>query len=184
MNFFKLSPSSSASSALPRAAMLALLPWACMLGFGPSAAAAEPPATTTAEAPAAPVVPDPAALEALGGRPGLGLLATDFVDRLIADPRTGTFFKGVKTVPLAEKLADQFCVVLGGPCSYKGAPMRLSHEGMEIRKQDFNALVEVLQQTMDARGIAFSVQNRLLARLAPMHRDIINTPSAEQASAK
>jgi hemoglobin len=35
-------------------------------------------------------------------------------------------------------------------------------------------LVEVLQQAMDAQGIAFGVQNRLLARLAPMHRDIVN----------
>jgi hemoglobin len=29
---------------------------------------------------------------------------------------------------------------------------------------------------MDARGIAFTTQNKLLAKLAPMHRDIINTP--------
>ena len=39
-----------------------------------------------------------------------------------------------------------------------------------------NALVEVLQDTMDAQGIPFRDQNRLLARLAPMHREIINTP--------
>jgi hemoglobin len=36
--------------------------------------------------------------------------------------------------------------------------------------------VEVLQDTMDAQGIPFRDQNRLLARLAPMHREIINTP--------
>ena len=28
---------------------------------------------------------------------------------------------------------------------------------------------------MDQQGIPFTVQNRLLARLAPMHRDIVNT---------
>jgi hemoglobin len=114
-------------------------------------------------------------LAAFGGRAGLGALATDFVNRLLADPRTGPFFNGSKVPPLAEKLADQFCVALAGPCAYKGADMRLAHEGMEIRKQDFNALVEVLQQAMDARQIAFSAQNKLLAGLAPMHREIINT---------
>jgi hemoglobin len=36
--------------------------------------------------------------------------------------------------------------------------------------------VEVLQDTMDAQGIPFVAQNRLLAKLAPMHRQIINTP--------
>jgi len=34
----------------------------------------------------------------------------------------------------------------------------------------------VLLQSMDAGGIAFGTQNRLLAQLAPMHREIINTP--------
>jgi hemoglobin len=29
---------------------------------------------------------------------------------------------------------------------------------------------------MDAQVIAFSTQNKLLAKLAPLHRDIINTP--------
>jgi hemoglobin len=33
--------------------------------------------------------------------------------------------------------------------------------------------VEVLQGAMDAQGIAFSAQNQLLAKLAPMHRDVI-----------
>jgi hemoglobin len=33
--------------------------------------------------------------------------------------------------------------------------------------------VEVLQQSMDAKRIPFTAQNRMLALLAPMHRDII-----------
>ena len=44
---------------------------------------------------------------------------------------------------------------------------------MDITKAHFNALVEVLQAAMAAQGIAFAQQNRLLALLAPMHRDII-----------
>jgi hemoglobin len=52
--------------------------------------------------------------------------------------------------------------------------MKRTHAGMDINAANFNALVEVLQESMDARGIAFSDQNRLLAKLAPMHREIIN----------
>jgi hemoglobin len=44
---------------------------------------------------------------------------------------------------------------------------------LDINKGHFNALVEVLQLSMDARQIPFRVQNQLLAQLAPMHRDII-----------
>jgi hemoglobin len=48
--------------------------------------------------------------------------------------------------------------------------------GIDINRASFNATVEVLQQAMDAQGVAFSAQNRLLAQLAPMHRDIVNVP--------
>jgi hemoglobin len=70
-------------------------------------------------------------------------------------------------------LVDQFCVTLGGPCVYKGADMKSSHANLDITKGDFNALVEVLQAAMDAQGIPYAAQNRLLALLAPMHRDVI-----------
>jgi hemoglobin len=36
----------------------------------------------------------------------------------------------------------------------------------------FNALVEDLQKAMSERGIPFRAQNKLLAKLAPLHRDI------------
>jgi hemoglobin len=119
---------------------------------------------------------DAPTLQAFGERTGLGALATDFVARLAQDPRTAPFFAKANAPELATKLADQFCVVLGGPCQYQGADMKTAHDGMEIRKSDFNALVEVLQQSMDARSVPFTAQNRLLARLAPMHRAIIETP--------
>ena len=74
---------------------------------------------------------------------------------------------------LKAKLVDQICQVSGGPCEYKGADMKAAHSNMDITKTNFNALVEVLQKSMDAQGIAFSSQNQLLAKLAPMHRDVI-----------
>lgn len=118
---------------------------------------------------------DDALYQALGGQPGLTRLMADFVPRLAADPRIGAFFKETKLSELQKQLVDQFCVVSGGPCTYEGETMKNSHAEMKIRKADFNALVELLQQSMDAQGIPFTVQNRLLARLAPMHRDIVNT---------
>jgi hemoglobin len=51
--------------------------------------------------------------------------------------------------------------------------MKDAHADLKITRADFNALVEVLQQAMDARSIPFTRQNQLLALLAPMHRDIV-----------
>jgi len=120
--------------------------------------------------------PDDSIYQAFGGQPGLVKLMDGFVPRLMADPRLQPFFKDTNLKNLKEQLVSQLCMVSGGPCKYAGADMKSVHAEFEIRKGDFNALVEVLQQAMDAQGIAFTAQNRMLARLAPMHRDIINKP--------
>lgn len=111
--------------------------------------------------------------QALGAKPGLEALMGVFVAGLKADGRIGAQFKDTKSSYLQEQLVDQFCVVSGGPCTYKGADMKTSHANMEITKNQFNALVEVLQVAMEKQGIPFATQNQLLARLAPMHRDVI-----------
>lgn len=111
--------------------------------------------------------------KAFGEKAGLVTLMDDFMVRLLADPRTGPHFKPANQQRVKEQLVDQLCFLAGGPCSYKGADMKSAHANLDIRKSDFNALVEVLQQSMDARGIPFRTQNQMLALLAPMHRDII-----------
>jgi hemoglobin len=108
-----------------------------------------------------------------GEKPGLVKLMDDFMVRLLADPRTGPHFKPSNQQRVKEQLVDQFCQVMGGPCVYKGADMKSAHANLDIKKSDFNALVEVLQLSMDAQGIPFRAQNQLLAQLAPMHRDTI-----------
>jgi hemoglobin len=123
--------------------------------------------------PAMPAVASDALYQALGAKPGLEALMGVFVAGLKADTRIGVQFKDTKSSYLQEQLVDQICMVSGGPCAYKGADMKTSHANMEITKAQFNALVEVLQVAMDRQGIAFATQNQLLARLAPMHRDVI-----------
>ena len=118
---------------------------------------------------------DDSLYQALGAKPGLEALMGVFVAGLKADSRIGEQFKETKSSYLQGQLVDQICAVSGGPCTYKGADMKTTHANMEITKANFNALVEVLQTAMDSRGIPFATQNQLLARLAPLHRDVITT---------
>ncbi len=122
---------------------------------------------------ASPTVMGHSLYKAFGEKAGLVRLVDDFMVRLLADPRTEPHFKPANQERVKTQLVDQFCVVTGGPCVYKGADMKSSHSNLDITKSDFNALVEVLQFSMDAQGIPFSTQNKLLAQLAPMHRDVI-----------
>ena len=123
---------------------------------------------------AATVASSDALYTALGSKDGITKLTDDFVNRLKVDTRLAPAFKDANSKNLKLMLAQQFCKVSGGPCVYEGADMKSAHSNMDITKTDFHALVEVLQQSMDANGIAFTTQNQLLALLAPMHRDIIS----------
>ena len=119
---------------------------------------------------------DDSLYQTLGGQGGLTTLMDRFMERLLADARMRPFFKDADQQHVKEQLVLQLCVVSGGPCRRDGPDMKKAHDGMDVTRGDFNALVEVLQDTMDAQGIPFVAQNRLLAKLAPMHRQIINTP--------
>jgi hemoglobin len=112
-----------------------------------------------------------------GGKRGITVLVDDFLRRLLADQRMNPFFKDADQPRFKEQIAIQLCQVSGGPCALEKPDMKKPHSGFDITRGDFNALVEVLQATMDAQGITFASQNRLLAKLAPMHRDIVNTPA-------
>ena len=117
--------------------------------------------------------PHLALYQALGQKDGIRLLMDDLVNRLRADKAIGPMFKNIKAAYLKEQLTDQLCRVSGGPCAYEGEEMKKSHADLKIGTGEFNLLVELLQDSMNARDIPFAIQNRLLARLAPMHRDII-----------
>ena len=117
---------------------------------------------------------DDSLYRAWGGKAGIRAVLDDLVPHLKADARIGRFFKYINSRHLAQQLSDQLCIQAGGPCTYDGETLRKVHVDMGITKADFNRLVELLQDSMDARGIPFSAQNAMLARLAPMHRDIID----------
>ena len=133
-----------------------------------------PPAVVDMYVPVAP--PDDSLYQELGGQGGLVKIADEFLTRLQADPQLAAFFRDIDAKQFKERLVIQFCEVSGGPCKQAKHDMRKVHSAVDINKASFNATVEVLQQAMDAQGVGYRTQNRLLAQLAPMHRDIINAP--------
>ena len=120
-----------------------------------------------------PAPTDDGLYRALGGQPGIEALVAVFHTRLLADRRVAPFFEGADAQRFKTELALEFCQVSGGPCSRQRNHRRL-HSGMDISRADFNAVVEVLQHSLDVQGVPFGVQSRLLTVLAPMHRDIVN----------
>lgn len=109
----------------------------------------------------------------LGGHDGVVKIAETTTDNLLADARIKDTFADTNMRRFRRLLAEQFCQVAGGPCKYTGRSMQEAHASLKLHNADFNAVVEDLQNAMDKAGVPFATQNRLLARLAPMQRDIV-----------
>lgn len=109
----------------------------------------------------------------IGGSPAIAKVIDSFIDIVSADPRINHSFANANIPRLKTLLNEQVCEALGGPCKYTGRDMKSSHVGMAITQAQFNALAEDLYVAMDFHGVPYALQNRLMAMLAPMHRDIV-----------
>ncbi|WP_395788424.1 group 1 truncated hemoglobin [Aquimonas sp.] len=145
-----------------------------LLAVFAAAASVLAPSAVHAQANPAPAHPElRPVLDEFGGVDGLTVLMDEFMARLLDDARTREFFEFSDQTRVKQQLVEQFCVILGGDCVYSGRSMAESHQGLDIRRGEFNALVEILQEAMDSRGVPFAAQNKLLAKLAPMHREVV-----------
>jgi hemoglobin len=157
---------------LPRALLLAT----AVLFAGGALAQDAAPMSQESAAMAASAPRDPSlkpVLEQFGGKPGLVTLMNDFMVNLMADARTRPYFANSDREHIKVELVAQFCVILDGPCTYTGRDMERVHRNLGINRAAFNALVEDLQKAMDKNHVPFRAQNKLLAKLAPMHPAVI-----------
>lgn len=109
---------------------------------------------------------------ALGGQAGIKAIVERLVELSKADPRIEAIFQNQDMVRLRRTLFEQICFIANAGCSYTGRDMKAAHKGLGITRADMNALVENLQRAMREQRVPFAAQNRLLAKLAPMERDI------------
>ncbi|MCZ2498479.1 group 1 truncated hemoglobin [Xylophilus sp. Kf1] len=119
-----------------------------------------------------PAFADEALYQQFGGEEGMQRIADDLIANSFANPRTAPYFAKASVKRLRVQLASHFCEQVGGPCRYTGSSMKNVHAPLHIDRAAFNALVENLQDAMDKNQVPFTAQNQLLAKLAPMYRDI------------
>lgn len=111
--------------------------------------------------------------QALGNESGISQIVDEALLIILQDERIKTSFKETNIPRLAQLLKEQFCVISAGPCKYTGDDMKTVHQGLGINAAQFYALAEDVQIAMDKLAIPSATQNRLMALLAPMKRDIV-----------
>ena len=116
---------------------------------------------------------DKSLYDRLGGKDAITAVVDEFVANVAADKRINAMFANADIANLKSKLVDQICQATGGPCTYTGKGMKEAHVGMNIKKADFDALVEDLVKALDKFKVPEKEKNELLGLLGPMEKDIV-----------
>jgi hemoglobin len=111
--------------------------------------------------------------EQLGGEAKLRPAVDELVNIMLNDDRINFTFAETDLNKFKGLLYDQLCQLSEGPCTYKGRDMVTAHQKLKIKNAQFNALAEDLYRAMSRVGIPYRAQNKLVAKLAPMQRDMV-----------
>jgi hemoglobin len=114
----------------------------------------------------------PRLYERLGGRAAITAVVDDSIANVTADPRIKQRFANAGP-GLTKNLVDLVCLRTGGPCKYTGADMATAHEGMFIRDDEFDALVEDMVKSLDKFKVPAREKAEALAILQQMRNSIV-----------
>ena len=109
----------------------------------------------------------------LGGQPAITAVVDDFIGNVSGDARINKRFANTDIPRLKTMLVVQTCAGTGGPCKYAGRDMATAHEGMNVRSEEFDALVEDLVKSLDKFKVPAREKGELLGVLGPMKGAIV-----------
>jgi hemoglobin len=114
--------------------------------------------------------------ERLGGYDAICAVADDLLPRLAADSQLGRFWQhrgedGVKRE--RQLLIDFLCFSAGGPLSYSGRDMKISHKGMKISEKDWSAFLGHVNATLEAFQLPQAEHDEVVAFVQSTKTDIV-----------
>lgn len=121
----------------------------------------------------APGSPASTLFEDIGGEQKLRSVIEELATVILADERINFTFAGIDLAKFKASIYNQLCELASGPCIYDGRDMHTAHSKLPITDAQFNALAEDLYIAFDRAGVNYRTQNRMMALLAPMRRDIV-----------
>jgi len=110
--------------------------------------------------------------ERLGGGPAITRIVDNAIANVSADPRINQRFANLGP-GLPRNLGDLICLRTGGPCKYTGANMSTAHEGMFIRDDEFDALVEDMAKSLDKSDVPARERDEVLVIFRQMRNAIV-----------
>ena len=112
----------------------------------------------------------------IGGYDVIASVTEDFFARMAADPLFSRFSGGRSLdsrLRARQLTVELLCQLSGGPCTYFGRPMKVSHEGLAITDADWEGMIEHIVAALDQRKIPAREKREFLALFSTMRKDIV-----------
>ena len=127
-----------------------------------------------------PVAPaKPTLYDRLGGLYAISAVADDFIDRvyanaiLNANPNIAKARSETRKPGLKVHVANQVCMVTGGPCKYTGKGMKEAHAGFQITQSEWDALLVDFRASLGKFKVPPGEQQELIAIVESTKSDIV-----------
>src|SRR6185437_1631957 len=115
----------------------------------------------------------------LGGVYGIAAIVSDFIDRILTDPRLNAnprVQEGHHRVPAAGfkfLVTEYLCSVTGGPQQYSGRSMGDSHRHLIVSGEEWEAFMDDLRMSLDAFDVPRAEQQELGAIIESKRDEVV-----------
>jgi hemoglobin len=129
--------------------------------------------------------------ERLGGKEAITAVVDDFVNRGAADPKVNFSRQGVpgaqawqatpdNIAKVKQRIAEFVVMAAGGPKTYEGETMKVSHSGMKITDAEFDALAADLRASLEKFKVPKKEADELMAVVGTTRKDIVEKRAGGQ----
>ena len=118
-------------------------------------------------------MPEPTLYQRLGGLDAITAVVDTAIGNIAADARINQRFGNTEIPRLKKSLVELVCARTGGPCTYTGRNMADTHDGMNIRDAEFDALIDDFAKAFDKFKMPAREKSELLGALGQMRNSIV-----------
>jgi hemoglobin len=118
----------------------------------------------------------PTLYQRLGGYDVIAAFTDQWLGYVLGDPLLSPYFRGMSndTKGRARQLIVDFIAAsTGGPTIYTGRDMKTLHEGLNISREEYDALLQHAATTLDAVGVGARERDDVLSWMASLEGDMV-----------
>jgi hemoglobin len=112
----------------------------------------------------------------LGGYDVIAAFTDSWLGRVLGDPLLAPYFRGMSndTKGKARQLIVDFIAAsTGGPTIYTGRDMKTLHEGLDISREEYDALLQHAKTTLDAVGAGDQEKDDVLRWMTSLKGEMV-----------